>query len=165
VQPSAPPPRLTPAQLAESSGQRLRPAPKEVLLAHSIAIEQRALADPDPVVVLASFQSADHFTPATAARYARLAQRSAFVGAFGVGMSEEPVEGVRGAGLSANEPLAGEWNLIVIGPHHASALIARDLSDAGPDRERRFAHVLLEDRELVLDAARALMLRIAGTGS
>lgn len=38
------------------------------------------------------------------------------------------------------------------------------VGDDRPDSERRFAHVLLEDRELVLDAARALMVRIAGTG-
>ena len=49
---------------------------------------------------------------------------------------------------------------MVVGPHQAAALVARDLGDTGPDGERRFAHALVEDRELVLAAARALMLRI-----
>jgi EAL domain-containing protein (putative c-di-GMP-specific phosphodiesterase class I) len=152
----------TPAQVAERAGARFGVAPKGALLAHSIAMEQRAQFDPDPVVVLGTFQSARHFTTATARRYARLAERSAFVGAFGVGLSDAPAAGVRGASLSANEELAGEWNVVVVGPHHAAALIARDLGDGGPDLERRYAHTLVEDRDLVLRAARALMLRIVG---
>jgi EAL domain-containing protein (putative c-di-GMP-specific phosphodiesterase class I) len=152
----------TPARVAEDAGARFDVAPKGALLAHSIAMERRARFDPDPVVVLGTFQSARHFTPATARRYARLAERSAFVGAFGVGLSDVPACGVRGAGLAANEQLAGEWNVVVIGPHHAAALIARDLGDGGPDLERRYAHTLVEDREIVLGAARALMLRIVG---
>jgi hypothetical protein len=47
-------------------------------------------------------------------------------------------------------------------PAHAAALIGRDLGDSGWDLERRYAHTLVEDRELVLGAARALMLRIVG---
>jgi DICT domain-containing protein len=125
-------------------------------------MERRAQFDPDPVVILGTFQSARHFTARTARRYARLAERSAFVGAFGVGLSDAPAPGVRGASLHANEQLAGEWNVVVVGPHHAAALIARDLGDGGPDLERRYAHTLIEDRELVLRAARALMLRIVG---
>jgi hypothetical protein len=51
---------------------------------------------------------------------------------------------------------------VVIGPHRAAALVARDLGDGGPDLERPYAHTLVEDRELVLRAAPALMLRIVG---
>jgi EAL domain-containing protein (putative c-di-GMP-specific phosphodiesterase class I) len=152
----------TPAQVAEDAGVSFQVAPKGALLAHSIAMERRARFDPDPVVVLGTFQSARHFTAATARRYERLAERSAFVGAFGIGLADTPAPGVRGARLEANEQLAGEWNVVVVGPHHAAALIARDLGDGGPDLERRYAHTLVEDRELVLRAARALMLRIVG---
>jgi EAL domain-containing protein (putative c-di-GMP-specific phosphodiesterase class I) len=152
----------TPAQVAQAAGAAFSVAPKGALLAHSIAIEHRALADPDPVVALGCFQSARHFTPATARRYTRLARRSAFVGAFGTGLDDAPVEGVRGASLHTNEALAGEWNVIVVGPHQAAALIAVDLRDGGADMERRFAYTLIEDRDLVLRAARSLMLRITG---
>jgi hypothetical protein len=51
---------------------------------------------------------------------------------------------------------------VVVGPHHAAALIARDLGDGCPDHERRYAHTPVEDRELVMRAARALMLGIVG---
>jgi EAL domain-containing protein (putative c-di-GMP-specific phosphodiesterase class I) len=156
---------LTPAQVAEAAGARFAVAPKGALLAHSVAIERRATADPDPVVILGCFQAAERFTPATTRRYTALARRAAFVGAFGIGMAAAPAPGVRGATLDANEQLAGEWNVLVVGPHQAAALIARDLGDDGPDMERRFAHTLVEDRDLVVRAARALMLRIvAGTG-
>jgi EAL domain-containing protein (putative c-di-GMP-specific phosphodiesterase class I) len=154
----------TPARIAEQAGVRFGVAPKGGLLAHSIAIEQRAFADLDPLVVFGCFQSAAHFTPDTGSRYERLAHRAAFVGAFGVGLGPAPALGVRGADLAMDEDLAGEWNVIVVGPHHGAALIARDLGDDGPDHERRFAYVLVEDRELVLRAARSLMLRI-GAGA
>src|SRR4051812_31678978 len=61
----------TPAEVVEDAGARFDVAPKAALLAHSIAIERRALADPDPVVVLGTFQSPSHFTPDTARCYAR----------------------------------------------------------------------------------------------
>ena len=152
----------TPAQVAQAAGAPFSVAPKAALLAHSIALEHRALADPDPVVAFGCFQAARHFTPATATRYARLARRSAFVGAFGAGLDDTPVAGVRGASLRINEDLTGEWNVIVVGPHQAAALIAVDLGDGGPDMQRRFAYTLIEDRDLVLRAARSLMLRITG---
>ena len=69
---------------------------------------------------------------------------------------------MRGASLRINEDLTGEWNVIVVGPHQAAALIAVDLGDGGPDMQRRFAYTLIEDRDLVLRAARSLMLRITG---
>jgi EAL domain-containing protein (putative c-di-GMP-specific phosphodiesterase class I) len=152
----------TPVQVAQEAGAHFDVAPKGALLAYSVALERRAAADPDPVVVLGTFQTAHRFTPGTARRYALLADRSAFVGAFGTGMRAAPAPGVRGADLAANEALAGEWNVLVVGPHHAAGLVARDLGDDGPDLERRFAHTLVQDRDVVLRAARALMLRVIG---
>jgi DICT domain-containing protein len=72
---------------------------------------------------------------------------------------------VRGATLADGEALRDEWTVIVVEPHSVRALIARDLGDHGRDRERRFEYVLTEDPELVLDAGRALMLRIAAEPS
>ena len=60
-----------------------------------------------------------------------------------------------------DDKLRGEWDVIVVGPHVAGALIDRDLGDDGPDGERRFDVVVTYDRELLLTAARALMARIA----
>ena len=48
-----------------------------------------------------------------------------------------------------------------VGPHFAGMLAAKDLGDDGPDRERRFEMVVTHDRDLVLEAARSLLDRIA----
>ncbi|WP_213004292.1 sensor domain-containing phosphodiesterase [Paractinoplanes toevensis] len=110
-----------------------------------------------PPVLLACFQEARHFTPATATRFARIAMHSPLVAALGTGLGTEPAPGVHGTAFGPNDPLVGEWNVIVVGPHLAAALVARDLGDDGPDRERRFDFALTHDRALVLEAARALL--------
>jgi hypothetical protein len=136
-------------------------APKADLFAISRTMEQRALDTTEPCVILSAFQTAEHFTPATARLYTKLASRSAFVGAFGHGMSVDPAPGVRGASLPDNHRLLGEWDVIVVGPHYAGALIAQDLGDSGADMQRRFRFAVVTDRDLVLRAARPLMLKMS----
>ncbi|HWI70617.1 MAG TPA: hypothetical protein VNT55_01580, partial [Baekduia sp.] len=70
--------------------------------------------------------------------------------------------GVRGARLDADDALAGEWSVVVLGPHFAAALVGRDLGDTEcPDADRRFAFTTVYDRALVIAAARTLLSRIA----
>lgn len=135
-------------------------APKADLFAISRAMERRALDMTEPCVILSAFQTADRFTPATASLYTKLASRSAFVGAFGRGLSSGPAPGVRGASLPDNHRLRGEWDVIIVGPHYAGALIAQDLGDQGADMQRRFRFAVVTDREMVLRAARSLMLKM-----
>jgi len=142
--------------------QTPRRGPKGLLLAMSHHLEEQAMAHAHgAAVVLATFQEARHFTPATRARYERLASSAAVVGALGVDLSAEPAPGVRGTALSHGERLRGEWNVIVLDPHFAAAFVAHDLGDDGPDFERRFDFCLTYDRDLVIEAARALMARVA----
>ena len=49
----------------------------------------------------------------------------------------------------------------MLGPHFSGALVAVDLGDDGPDAERRFDFALTYERELVVEAANALMARVA----
>jgi DICT domain-containing protein len=63
--------------------------------------------------------------------------------------------------LAPADPVRGEWDLAVVGPHFAGALVARDLGDSGPDLDRRFDYLLTYDRELVVDVASTLLARIA----
>jgi DICT domain-containing protein len=123
-------------------------------------LEEQALSLGDTPVVLATFQEAERFTPATADRYEKLAARVALVGAMGVGMPAEPVRGVRGATMNPDDPLRGEWVVAVVGAHFAGAFAALDLGDAGPDMERRFTYSVTHDRDLVLRIARSLMGRL-----
>jgi len=144
-----------------TQGRPTRRGNKRLLLALSRQIEAQAAGLGSLAVVLSNFQEASHFTPVTAARYSQMAQASALVGALGVGLPERPVAGVRGAALDSADPLRGEWNVTVIGPHFAIAFAARELGDAGPDMDRRFDFAITYDRDLAIGAARAMMGRLA----
>jgi EAL domain-containing protein (putative c-di-GMP-specific phosphodiesterase class I) len=152
---------LSPFSLLEPSV--LRTAPKSLLLSISQHIENQGLALETPPVVLAAFQHARHFTPSTAHRYARLSARCHLVAALGIDLAAEPIPGVRGASLRPDDVLAGEWVVVVIGAHYAGALIAKDMGDTGPDRDRRFAFALTHDHETVLAAARSLLTRVVAS--
>lgn len=154
----------TPFGLVSDSG-RLRIGRKGLLLDLCRHIEGGGLSAWPAPVVLAAFQTADRFTPATAIRYAALAERCPLVAALGVDLTTETAPGVLGNSLSRADPLAEEWTVTVIGCHYSAALIARDLGDAGPDHERRFHFAVTHDRELVLAAARSLMARITTPAS
>ena len=154
---------LSPFSLLDPS--TVRTGPKGLLMGISQHIESQGLALETPPVVLGAFQAARHFTPHTAVRYSRLADRCPLVAALGVDLPEEPVAGVRGASLHADDSLLGEWVVVVVGTHYAGALIAKDLGDSGPDRDRRFAFVLTHDHETVLAAARSLMTRVIAASS
>ncbi|HEY6762378.1 MAG TPA: diguanylate cyclase [Baekduia sp.] len=137
-------------------------ATKALLLPISRHLEHRAQRIGEGAVILAAFQTAERFTPATRRRYETLARRASLVAAFGIGLPATPIHGVRGAELAPDDALAGEWSVVVLGPHFAGALVARDLGDAGvPDRDRRFSFATVYDRELVIAAARTLIARIA----
>jgi EAL domain-containing protein (putative c-di-GMP-specific phosphodiesterase class I) len=160
--PFIPPPRRddrTPFAIV--AGRRpVTEATKAHLIPMSRHLEALVAEGPDAPVLLACFQDARHFTPATVRRFARIARTSPLVAAFGAGLDDQPVPGVRGACLAVEDALRGEWNVIVVGPHRAAALVAKDLGDSGPDAERRFSFALTHDRALVLEAARTLLSRL-----
>jgi hypothetical protein len=133
---------------------------KRLLLALSRQLETEAEALGEESVVIATFQEAAFFTPFTKGRYERLAEGSALVGALGVGMPAEPAVGVRGGDLAPDDPLRGEWDVVVIGPHFAGAFTARDRGSTGADMLREFDFCMSYDRELVLEVARILLARI-----
>ena len=140
--------------------RRVRIGTKGLLLSISRHIEQQGLSLETPPLVLAAFQSAGRFTPATAARYRDLAERCPLVLALGAGLGTNPARGVRGANLSPRDPLRGEWTVIIVGAHYSGGLIAKDLGDTGPDLGRRYLFALTHDHDTVLAAATALLGRI-----
>jgi EAL domain-containing protein (putative c-di-GMP-specific phosphodiesterase class I) len=137
---------------------------KEQLMPMSRHLEALAGSGPEPPVLLACFQEAKHFTAPAAERFARIAGHSPLVAALGAGLSDEPAPGVRGARLTEGDALRDEWNVIVVGPHQAAALVARDLGDDGPEGERRFDFALTHDRALVVEAARSLLRWLTPAG-
>ena len=154
------PARTSPFALLQAHHE-LRRSPKSLLIELSKQLEREALRLGESAVVAATFQEAKHFTPATAARYRDLVERTAFVCALGEGLPPEPVAGLRGATLDPDDAVRGEWDLIVLGPHFSAALLARDLGEAGPDAERTFEFALTYERATVVEAARALLCRVA----
>ena len=152
----------TPFEIISARRKTTRSA-KDLLIPMSMHLENKGLEGSEPVVLLGCFQEAAHFTERARARFERLARTASFVGAVGAGMDATPATGVRGANLAQADPLRGEWDVIVVGPHFAGALVARDCGDAGPDLERRFDAVITYDRPLVIEAARALLSTVLPT--
>jgi EAL domain-containing protein (putative c-di-GMP-specific phosphodiesterase class I) len=139
----------------------LRRAPKRLLIELSKQLEREAVRLGGSCVVAATFQHSRHLTVPTADRYRRLVECTGFVCALGEGLSEEPVPGVRGASLDRDDPVRGEWDLVVLSPHFSAALLARDLGDSGPDRDRSFEYALTYRRDTVTRAAGELLCRVA----
>lgn len=147
-----PAPGRTPFEVVAPVRQ-VRSSTKPMLVEMSEHLEAQAAAQPTPAVVLSVFQDAIHFTPATARRYGALARKSPFVLAMGVGLAPQPVPGVRGAHITADDPLVDEWSVVVVGAHYGAALVARDLG------EGMFDYALTHERDLVVRAAQSLLSR------
>ena len=145
---------------AVAAHRQTRAAVKSLLIEASKQLEQQAIASGESALVLSTFQEERFFTAATKVRYARLAESAAFVGVLAEGMSGSPLAGVHGAELEKDDPVIGEWDIAVLGPHFAACLVARDLGDDGPDALRRFEFAMSHDRDLVVAVAAGLMKRI-----
>lgn len=139
----------------------LRRSPKSLLIELSKQLERQAMRLGDTCLVAATFQEARHFTPSTTQRYRDLVARTGFVCALGDGLAAEPLPGLRGATLVPDDPVRGEWDLVILAPHFAAGLLARDLGDEGPDMERTFEFALTYDRDTVIGAAQGLLTRVA----
>lgn len=156
-------PHETPYQIVVRTRES-RVATGQLLASLSRRIEREGSHPGEPAIVLASFQHVRNIDPPTRARYQRLARRATLVAAFGEAMPPRPVTGVRGTPVAPDDPLAGEWVVIVIRPHFAAALVAieRDHDDqgAGSAPVRRFEFAITHSRELVIAAARPLLHRM-----
>lgn len=152
----------TPFQIV-AAARRTSVATKRMLMPFSRYLESKATDRTEPPVLLACFQEGRFLTPRVVHRYTDIADTAALVAAIATDVDDETIPGVRGARLAPDDPLRGEWNVIVVGPHFAGAMLARDMGDGGYDMSRRFEYVLTYDRGLVLDAARSLMHWIVRT--
>jgi len=147
-------------------GAPLRRAPKSLLIQVSTHLEREALRLGPTALVAATFQDAVNLTPATAARYTKLAHHTGLVAVLARDLTPTRVPpGVRGVPLRADDPVCGEWDVIVLDPHSAAALLARDLGDTGPDPDRTYEFTLTYHRSTVEAAAHTLISRISRTGS
>ena len=133
---------------------------KRLLIELSKQLEQEALARGASAIVAATFQEASRFTSRTAQRYQGLVDETSFVCVFGEGLHSE-IPGLRSGEIGHDDPLIGEWDVIVLTPHFAAALLARDLGDTGPDLDRTFEYALTYRRDVVVRAVSALISRVS----
>jgi diguanylate cyclase (GGDEF)-like protein/PAS domain S-box-containing protein len=139
---------------------RLSRSPKRLLVEISKQLEREAMQLGESCIVASTFQHDHHFTPATAQRYRDVVERTGFACVIGEHLPEEPVPGLRGASPAPDDPVLGEWDVVVLSPHFSAALLARDLGDTGPDLDRQFEFALTYDRETVTRAAHGLVSRV-----
>ncbi|MCW2778806.1 MAG: hypothetical protein JWN17_2531 [Frankiales bacterium] len=139
---------------------------KRQLLSASRALERRALAA-GVDTVLVTFQDRRHLTPPTRDAYAGLARSGATVHAFARGLVSDYRPGSTGlshVALLPHDPLALEWDLVVLGRTFSAAFVARDLTPGatadGADLDRPFSWTQTEDPDLVSACADRLLARL-----
>lgn len=140
----------------------IRTAGKPELVAVSRSIEEQALRDADTTMVLIAVQHAKYFDPPTRRRYLALAEISPLVAVFGQNVVTDPAPGLRGVALHPADPLCKEWVVLTLGPHTATALIAREREHPlrTVESDRRFDFIVTHDRAIITAAARALLNRV-----
>jgi EAL domain-containing protein (putative c-di-GMP-specific phosphodiesterase class I) len=90
-----------------------------------------------------------------------LAGDLAFVAALGVGLPPRLEPGLRGVSIAEDDPLQDTWNVVVISAHFASMLAARRQGGDEIEGEFLYDFVITYDRDVIVECAQALMLRIA----
>ena len=134
---------------------------KELLLPMSKHLEYQALRGGESYVLLGAFQHSRHYTATTRARFERLSRANTFTAALAADLPPMSKD-VATVNLEPDDPLVDEWNVVVVGPHFAGALLARDCGDGAQagDMHRRFDYAITHERSLVLRAARSMLQRI-----
>jgi DICT domain-containing protein len=145
--------------LIASAEHRSRRGDKRLLIEMSKALEVQASNAGPGVLVLGTFQEAKQFTPLTAKRWRVLADKAGFAGVYGVGLSHIIDGNVQHAPLDPTDDLVNEWTVVVLGPHSAALLAARDRDDDVPDLDRTFDVVQTYDRDLATRAAHSILTR------
>lgn len=143
----------------------VRTARKRTLHAFTRHIERQASRVADPPMVLAALQRVEHYTLRTRNQYRSLADTCPLVAIFAAGLRVDPQSKVREIALDPSDPLCEEWTVVVLGPHHCVALLARELYLDAPDEvedddDRRFEFAITYDRDLVTAAARNMLDRM-----
>ena len=153
----------TPFELA-SAHRTVRRGTLGLLAAISRELERQAATSSRTSLLISSFPGVDHWMSQMNEVYRELADELAFAAVLGVGIPPEPSPGLRGVNIYEDDPVSGTWNVLVISAHFASMLAAKERPQAGT-AEQEFDFIFTYDRTVILECARALMLRAAGLPS
>lgn len=152
-----PHPLRTPFDLA-SARRPVRHGTLPLLAAISRELERQAAQGHRTSLLISSFPEADLSTARLDTVYAELAANLIFVAALSVGLSPKSESGLR---IRDDDPLLGSWNVLVIGAHFAAMLAARETGHAQRRQDHEFDFVFTYNRDIIVECAQALMLRIA----
>jgi EAL domain-containing protein (putative c-di-GMP-specific phosphodiesterase class I) len=149
----------TPFELA-SAHRTVRRGTIGLLAAISRELERQAATSRRTSLLISSFPGVDHWMSQMSEVYRELADELAFAAVLGVGIPPEPSPGLKGVNIYENDPVSGTWNVIVISAHFASMLAAKERPRDG-SVEQEFDFIFTYDRDVIVECAQALMLRVA----
>ena len=140
---------------------------KSSLTALSHAMEDQVLASSDPPLVIASFQQ-ERFYRQEAYRYRRLGKKSDHVYIFSAPDTSFSGEDNTATTINfaAEDTLAKEWHLVVIGKTFTSCLVCRECSPSetqqaqSVDSARRFEGLWTFDQEVAQTTASVLLDKV-----
>lgn len=153
----------TPFELA-SAHRSVRHGTIPLLAAISRELERQAASSSRTSLLISSFPGVDRWMSQMDEVYEKLAAELAFAAVLAVGMPPEPVAGLKGINIYEDDPVSGTWNVIVISAHFAAMLAAKERPQTD-GAEQEFDFIFTYDRDLIVECAQALMLRIARSAS
>ncbi len=124
-------------------------------------LERQAAYGRRSSLLISSFPDARGSMARVDALYDALATDLAFVAALGVGLLPRAGSTLRGVSIAEDDPLQGTWNVLVISAHFASMLAARERPRESVGAEQLFDFVVTYDRDVIVECAQGLLLRIA----
>lgn len=157
-----PHPWRTPFDLA-SARRPVRHGTMPLLASISGELERQAASLRPTSLLISSFPDAEESTSRIDTVYEDLAAELAFVAALAGDMPVRRGTGLHGVSIRDDDPLRGSWNVVVTGPHFASMLAAREHTGSSPE-VNSYDFVFTYDRDIIIECAQALMLRIALAG-
>ncbi|MEA2457611.1 MAG: hypothetical protein QOC95_583 [Thermoleophilaceae bacterium] len=157
---SLPHPWRTPFEMA-SARRPVRSGTLPLLASITTELERQAADGRPTALLISTFPEDELALTRIETLYDELAETLAFVGAFAAGWVPKTGQGVRGVNIGEDDPLRGTWNVVVIGAQFASMLAAREDGRVPTGEGPHFDFVVTYDRELIIECAQALMLRIA----
>ena len=141
-----------------SAATPLRLGDRAMLVQVSMLLEERAAAAGDSAVLLSTFQDGDNISDNTRQRYERLIESGCLLTAYSTGTSAALPHPARNITVAESDPLAAEWDVVLLTTDYAAALTAREV-DSTRHREGLYEFALTTDRDLVMRSARALLSR------
>jgi EAL domain-containing protein (putative c-di-GMP-specific phosphodiesterase class I) len=155
-----PHPWRTPFDLV-SARRTVRQGTTPLLAAISRELERQAASTPRSSLLISNFPELGGRLARADAGYDEAAGQLAFGVMRTPTSSQALASELRAMTVADDDPLRGTWNVIVISAHFAAMLAGRARGRAQRAREPEFDFVVTYHRDVIVECAQALMLRIA----